>query len=72
MVAEAVHAANGGDPWAELDEEKRRKKESKAKRQLNGAAVRQMTVERLAQTDPNDEIRGWLTTISQMMVGVGP
>lgn len=72
MVAEAVHAANGGDPWAGLEEEKKRKKESKAKRQLNDAAVRQMTVERLAQTDPNDEIRGWLATISQMMVGVGP
>lgn len=72
VVAQAVHAVNGDGPWGDIDEEKRRKKESKVKRQLNAAAVRQMTVARLAHTDPNDEIRGWLATISQMMAGVQP
>ncbi|WP_299629504.1 ATP-binding protein [uncultured Tateyamaria sp.] len=70
MVAQAVHVASGGAPWATLDDEKRRKKESSAKRQLNGVAVRQMTTARLAQTDPNNEIRGWLATIAEMMAGV--
>ena len=71
MVAQAVHGANGGDPWGSLDDEKRRKKESKAKRLLNSGAVSQMTVARLAQTDPDNEIRGWLATITQMIAGVG-
>lgn len=70
MVAQAVHAASGGAPWATLDDEKRRKKESSAKRQLNGMAVRQMTTARLAQTDPNGEIRGWLAAIAGMMADV--
>lgn len=70
MVSQAVHEASGGDLWANLDEEKRRKKESRAKRQLNDLAVRKMTVARLAQTDPHDEVRGWLATITQMMAGV--
>ena len=70
MVAQAVHVASGGAPWATLDEEKRRKKESSAKRQLNGVAVRQMTTARLAQTDPNNEIRGWLAAITEMMAAV--
>ena len=70
IVAEAVHALNGADPWANLDEEKQRKKVSKAKRILNDSAVAQMTVARLAQTDPNNEIRGWLSTIAQMMEDV--
>jgi putative ATP-dependent endonuclease of OLD family len=67
LVAEAVHGVNGGEPWANLSDEKRRKKESKAKRTLNDAAAARMTVARLAQTDPNDEIRGWLTSIAQMI-----
>ena len=67
LVAEAVHAENGGDPWAGIGEEKQKKKESKAKKILNNDAVAKMTVARLAQTDPNNEIRGWLKMISQIM-----
>lgn len=70
IVAEAVHAANGGDPWAGLEEEKRKKKESRVKSLINKAAVAQMTVPRLAQTDPDNEIRGWFTNIAQMMAAV--
>lgn len=68
IVAQAVHAVNGADPWGNLDEEKRRKKESAAKRYLNNTAISRMTVDRLAVADPQNEIRGWLATISQMMV----
>lgn len=70
IVAQAVHEANSADPWADLDEEKRRKKESAVKRCLNNAAISRMNLDRLAATDPQDEIRGWLATISQMMVEV--
>lgn len=70
LTAQAVHAVNGGKPWAELKAEQQRKKESGAKRQINNAAVSRMTVARLAETDPDDEIRGWLTSISEMMAAV--
>lgn len=68
IVAQAVQAVNGADPWGNFDEEKRRKKESAAKRYLNNTAISRMTVDRLAVADPQNEIRGWLATISQMMV----
>ncbi|MCL7463879.1 hypothetical protein [Phaeovulum sp. NW3] len=70
LTARAVHAVNGGKPWAELKAEQQRKKESSAKRQINNAAVSRMTVARLAETDPDDEIRSWLTAISNMMAAV--
>ncbi|MCV0370508.1 ATP-binding protein [Filomicrobium sp.] len=70
IVARAVHVANGDEPWDELSEEKRRKKESRAKSQLNNAAVRVMTAERLNTTDPAGEIRNWFVTINQMMAEV--
>ena len=69
-VAEAVHAANGGQPWTGLTEETRKKKESRAKVCLNTTAVSRMTIARLAQTDPQDEIKGWLLKIRQMMNSV--
>lgn len=70
LTAQAVHAVNGGNPWAQLKAEQQRKKESGAKRQINNAAVSRMTVARLAETDPDDEIRGWLSSISAMMAAV--
>lgn len=70
LKAQSVHAVNGGKPWDELKAEQQRKKESGAKRQINNAAVLRMTVARLAETDPDDEIRGWLTSISTKMAAV--
>lgn len=69
IVAEAVHVVGGVGRWDDVDQEKKKKKESNAKRVLNGAAVHCMTVERLAQTDPDGEIRSWLSTIRRMMNG---
>ena len=70
LTAKAVHAVNGDKPWDELKTDQRRKKESAAKRQINNAAVSRMTVARLAVTDPDDEIRGWLRSIADMMATV--
>lgn len=67
IVAEAVHAAGGGDPWGGLPDERRLQKVRKAKHHLNSAAVGKMTPARLAETDPNNEIRGWLADIRRMM-----
>lgn len=67
LVAQALHAARGGRPWAELDPDKQRKKVSADKYQVKRRAAGRMTVARLAETDPQDEIRGWLTTVAAMM-----
>lgn len=70
LTAQAVHAVNGGKPWVELNPDQQRRKESNAKRQINNGAVSRMTLDRLAETDPDNEIRGWLASISTMMAGV--
>jgi len=70
LVAEAVHALAGGNPWADLSDENRKRKMSKAKTILNNQAVSQMTSARLAETDPNNEIRSWLADIVNMMATI--
>lgn len=67
IVAQAVHSASSGVPWQDLSEEKRVEKVKRVKRQLNAVAPRKMTVDRLRQTDPNNEIRGWLNRISELV-----
>ncbi|OAN80250.1 hypothetical protein A8B81_01410 [Sulfitobacter pontiacus] len=67
IVAQAVHMASGDGAWGELSEEKRRRKESRAKAILNNAAVSRMTADRLAQTDPDRDIRGWFASIAGML-----
>jgi hypothetical protein len=65
LVAEAVHAAGGGNPWAALDDKKCASKVSHAKRRLNSGAIAKMTRARLAETDPADELIGWLNHIKE-------
>jgi len=66
LVAELVHSAsNSTIPWASLDEDKREKKISKAKRRLNRGAADRMTPERLTASDPANEVRTWLRRIGQ-------
>ncbi len=67
MVAEAIHTAGGGqDPWNVLDEEKKRKKVSRAKRRLNTEAVAAMTPALLTAIDAQNDVRGWLTEIRRL------
>ncbi|RFB73463.1 MULTISPECIES: ATP-binding protein [unclassified Herbaspirillum] len=65
LVAELVHSASSPNPWADLDEDKKKKKESQAKRRLNRGAVSNMSSARLDQSDPNDEVRIWLRSIGR-------
>jgi len=67
-VAKVLHAVNGEGSWEDLDDEKRRKKESRAKKTLNDSAAMRMTVARLDETDPDGEIRSWLEKIAELMV----
>lgn len=67
LVAKAVHEINAEKPWNELDTKSQKSKESTVKKRLNDIAVRQMTAERLNQTDRDDEIRGWLREINRIL-----
>jgi putative ATP-dependent endonuclease of OLD family len=68
LVAELVHVASGSpNPWALLDEDKRDKKISKAKRRLNRGATDRMTPDRLNTSDLADEVRTWLRRIGQIL-----
>lgn len=67
IVAEKVHVCGGGQtPWAQLDAETKKEKESKAKRILNDAAASRMTLPRLQQTDPQNEVLSWLQEIDRL------
>ncbi|MCK9984181.1 MAG: putative ATP-dependent endonuclease of the OLD family [Azoarcus sp.] len=69
LVAELVHAASGSpNPWASLDEDKRNKKISNAKRRLNRGAADRMTPERLHASDQAGEVRTWLRRIGQIIL----
>jgi len=68
LFAEAVHVAEPNAPaWAGVDVEKRKKKASAAKKRLNTVCVEQMTPALLSQSDPNDDVRGWLRAIGQAL-----
>ncbi len=70
LAAKALHeASESTKAWAELDEEDKKKKESRAKLWLNGEAVKAMTPELLTQSDPSGDVRAWLRQIAQL-VGV--
>lgn len=70
LVATAVHAASGSPTsWAQLDDDTRDKKESRAKRRLNAEATAKMTIQQLDQLDPNGEVMGWLTSITEKLGG---
>lgn len=65
-VARAVHgAADNAVPWEGLGEEKKKKKEGRAKHRLNSEVVARMTMERLAERGGLEEVRGWLRAIKQ-------
>lgn len=67
IVAQAVHAATSATPWPANDEGKCRKKVGKAKTHLNTHAVSRMTAARLAASDPQGEVLGWLGQIEQRL-----
>ena len=67
LVAQHLHVANGGaGKWHDLDADKKKKKESRAKRRLNNEAVSAMTVAMLDEIDTNGNVRSWLREISRL------
>jgi len=67
LVAKAIHeAAEGTDPWDQVDAGKQEKKISRAKKRLCDEAAAAMTLERLGESDPNGEIEAWLRKITEL------
>lgn len=65
MVAKAIHDASGSPTaWEDLDEKKRGKKESNAKKRLNRGAIKNMTLERLNSIDIDSDVLTWIRSIS--------
>lgn len=68
LFAQAVHdAANGPNPWTQLDPDKRKKKESQAKKRLNNEVANRMTAALLTACDPDGHVRGWLAAIQERL-----
>ena len=67
LVAQKTHSlAARQEPWQAISSRARKRIRGRCKRWLNTQAVSCMTVERLADRDPQGEIRGWLETIAQL------
>lgn len=67
-VADIVHGASGSPtPWHELAVDKQGEKESKAKRVLNGIAVKHMTKTMLDETDPDGDVLAWFDDMNALI-----
>jgi predicted ATPase len=68
LFAEAVHVGDPNAPaWAGIDADKKKSKAAAAKKRLNTVCVDRMTPALLTQSDPNNDIRGWLRAIGQAL-----
>ena len=70
-VAKAIHE-NGGSatPWEQLSDEKRKKKESRAKQRLNHEVAAAMTVDLFQERGALDEIFEWFNAIKGLTQNV--
>jgi len=66
-IAGLVHLASGGTTtWVDLDDDKRKKKVSRAKRILNEHAAPLMTKARLDQVDPDGHVINWFSEMKTL------
>ncbi len=63
MVAKIIYEREDGNEWDDLEESKKKKKESRVKKLLNTQAVERMTIERIQERGGLEEITLWLNTI---------
>ena len=67
VAATACYAEQGPTAtWESLPARARKRYRNHVKRWLNTRAVDQMTAARLAERDPDGEVRGWLATIAEL------
>jgi len=68
LVARQAYERHEGHPsWESLPALARKRRRDKVKAWLNARAVERMTPQRLAEQDPEGEVRFWLTTIASLL-----
>ncbi len=67
-VARTLHEASlSPHTWDQLEQDKLGKKISQAKKRINKEAIQRMNLALLRESDPDDEILGWLEQISGIL-----
>lgn len=67
LVARACYErSTPATPWEAIPAQARRRYRNHVKRWLNTRAVDRMTGERLAERDPQGEVRSWLVAIAEL------
>ncbi|GEM_PF-1380425 len=64
LTAREIHNSTGGTPWDQLDDDRKKKKESRVKQRLNTEVADKMTLPYINEIDPNGELIGWLQKIA--------
>ena len=68
LIARQAHRREYPDEiWDELPRRKQTRRRNRVKKWLNRSAVERMTPERLAERDPQGEIRSWLEMMAGLM-----
>ena len=71
LIARHCYARlNTQDSWNDLPTRTRRRRRNRVKKWLNTRAVERMTPKRLAEQDPEGEVRCWLATIARLAGGL--
>lgn len=65
-VARKLYETSPDKSWDDLDESKKKKRESRVKKLLNTQAVKNMTIERLNERNSLDDLKLWLETIKSL------
>ena len=66
LIAERLYDREGEIPWPELPRRAQVRRRNRVKKWLHTKAVDRMTVQRLAERDPQGEVVSWLRAISRM------
>jgi putative ATP-dependent endonuclease of OLD family len=70
LIARHCHLRQGGEPpWDELPRPTHKRRRNRVKKWLVTKAVDRMTPERLAERDPDGEVRSWFETIACLAQG---
>ena len=68
LVAKKVHQAGDGQgEWSDLNEKKRKDKESQVKKVLNESAIKKMTEKQLREVGGWEEIEKWMDAIEKVL-----
>jgi len=67
-VARMVHEASASPyQWDQLDDDKKKEKERRAKRILNSMAAKHMRQEFLTEIDPDGDLLDWFREIRELL-----